>query len=144
MSTTTSIDETKLNEFMGKMLGDMGAAMNAALVLLGDELGLWKAMADAGPLTAGQLAEKTGTYPRYVREWLSAQAARDFAKHLVRLPEAKLSALAGMPDRRVRTTPAAALMLAVAGGALAEAPSAPLPCRSVPPVLAGPRLSFSE
>jgi SAM-dependent methyltransferase len=81
MSTNTSVDEAKLHEFMGKMLGDMGAAMNAALVLLGDELGLWKALAGAGPLTADQLAEKTGTYSRYVREWLSAQAASGYVTY---------------------------------------------------------------
>jgi hypothetical protein len=52
-----------------------------ALVLLGDELGLWKAMAGAGPLTAGQLAEKTGTFPRYIREWLSAQAASGYVTY---------------------------------------------------------------
>ena len=81
MSTNTPIDETKLNEFMGKALGDMGAAMNAALVLLGDELGLYKAMAGAGPMTADVLAEKTGTFPRYVREWLSAQAASGYVTY---------------------------------------------------------------
>ncbi len=81
MNTNASIDETKLHEFMGKMLGDMGAAMNAALVLLGDELGLWKAMAGAGPLTSDQLAEKTGTFPRYVREWLAAQAASGYVTY---------------------------------------------------------------
>ncbi len=81
MSTNPPIDEAKLNEFMGKMLGDMGAAMNAALVLLGDELGLWKAMAGAGSLTAGQLAEKTGTFPRYVREGRSAQAASGYVTY---------------------------------------------------------------
>jgi 2-polyprenyl-3-methyl-5-hydroxy-6-metoxy-1,4-benzoquinol methylase len=81
MQTSPSIDETKLHDFMGKMLGEMGAAMNAALVLLGDELGLWKAMARAGPLTADQLAEKTGTFPRYIREWLSAQAASGYVTY---------------------------------------------------------------
>jgi SAM-dependent methyltransferase len=81
MSTNTPVDETKLNEFMGKALGDMGAAMNAALVLLGDELGLYKAMAGAGPMTPDELAAKTGTYPRYVREWLSAQAAGGYVAY---------------------------------------------------------------
>jgi len=99
MSTNTSVDETKLQEFMGRVLGDMGAAMNAALVLLGDELGLWKAMAGAGPLTANQLAEKTGTFPRYIREWLSAQAASgyvtyDAASETFTLPPEQAMALA--------------------------------------------------
>src|SRR4051794_34041943 len=99
MNSPASIDETKLQEFMGKMLGDMGAAMNAALVLIGDELGLWKAMAGAGPLTADQLAAKTGTFPRYIREWLSAQAASgyvtyDAASETFTLPAEQAMALA--------------------------------------------------
>lgn len=81
MSTNSAVDETKLNEFMGKALGDMGAALNAALVLLGDELGLYKAMSGAGAMTAEQLAEKTGTFPRYVREWLAAQAASGYVSY---------------------------------------------------------------
>ena len=81
MSTNTLVDETKLNEFMGRAVNDMGAALNAALVLLGDELGLYKAMAGAGPMTAEQLAEKTGTFARYVREWLAAQAASGYVTY---------------------------------------------------------------
>jgi len=70
-----AIDSAKLDAFMGKMVGEMGAAINAALILLGDKLGLYKAMAHAGPLTPLQLAKQTGTSERYVREWLNAQAA---------------------------------------------------------------------
>ena len=81
MSENTSVDEEKLQEFMGKALGDMGAALNAALVLLGDELGLYKAMDGAGAITADALAEKTGTFPRYVREWLAAQAASGYVTY---------------------------------------------------------------
>jgi 2-polyprenyl-3-methyl-5-hydroxy-6-metoxy-1,4-benzoquinol methylase len=73
-----AIDEKKLNDFMAKAVGDLGAAMHAALVLLGDELGLFKAMADCKPVSAKQLAERTGTRERYVREWLSAQAASGY------------------------------------------------------------------
>jgi SAM-dependent methyltransferase len=72
---TPTIDESKLNAFMGQAVQDMGAAMHAALVVVGDKLGLYKAMAGAGPLTSAQLAEKTGTHERYVREWLNANAA---------------------------------------------------------------------
>ena len=75
------VDEAKLNEFMGKAVGEMGAAMNAALVLLGEKLGLYKAMAGAGPLTPADLAKKSNTNERYVREWLNAQAAR-WLRHL--------------------------------------------------------------
>ena len=77
----TSVDEAKLQAFMNQAVGDMGAAANAALILLGDQLGLYKAMHGAGPLTPGALAEKTGTHERYVREWLSAQAASGYVTY---------------------------------------------------------------
>jgi hypothetical protein len=69
---------TKLDEFMGQMLHDMGAAMTGALVRIGDKLGLYKALAAAGPLTSAELAQRTGTAERYVREWLAAQAAAGY------------------------------------------------------------------
>jgi SAM-dependent methyltransferase len=74
-SPKLNVDESKLNEFMGKALSDMGAAINTALILIGDRLGLYKAMAGAGPMTSQEVAQKTGTTERYVREWLCAQAA---------------------------------------------------------------------
>ena len=77
----TAIDPAKLQQFMGKMLGDMGAAMGAALVLIGDRLGLYKAMAATGPVTSVELAKRTGTAERYVREWLAAQAAAGYAQY---------------------------------------------------------------
>lgn len=73
-----AIDEAKLNAFMGKMLGDMGAAANGALIVIGDKLGLFKALASFGPLTPADLAKKTGTTERYVREWAAAQAASGY------------------------------------------------------------------
>jgi len=73
-----NVDESKLNEFMGKALADIGAALNTSLVLIGDKLGLYKAMAGAGPMTPLELAARTGTIERYVREWLSAQAASGY------------------------------------------------------------------
>jgi SAM-dependent methyltransferase len=69
------LNEAKLHEFVMKAVGEMGAAMNAALIVIGDKLGLYKAMAGAGPLTSAEVAARTGTSERYVREWLSAQAA---------------------------------------------------------------------
>lgn len=75
LESAMNIDNAKLDAFMGKMVGEMGAAMNAFLILLGDRLGLYKAMAQAGPMTAATLAHKTGTHERMVREWLNAQAA---------------------------------------------------------------------
>jgi SAM-dependent methyltransferase len=75
------IDQAKLEKFMGQALGELGGAMNAALVIVGDRLGLYKAMAGAGPVTSAELARKTGTMERYVREWLSAQAAGGFVTY---------------------------------------------------------------
>ncbi len=68
----------KLNELMGKLVGDLGAAIAGASVLLGDRLGLYKGMADGAPVTSSELAKKTGLHERYVREWLSGQAASDY------------------------------------------------------------------
>jgi SAM-dependent methyltransferase len=75
------LDQAKLDAFMGKMLGDMGAAATAALVLIGDKLGLYRGLAAIGPATPKALAEKTGTTERYVREWLNAQAAAGYVQY---------------------------------------------------------------
>jgi ubiquinone/menaquinone biosynthesis C-methylase UbiE len=75
------IDEAKLNAFMGRAVGDMGAAMHAVLILLGDRLGLYKAMADGAPVTSAELAKRTGTSERYVREWLNANAASGYVTY---------------------------------------------------------------
>ena len=75
------VNEDRLNSFMGKMLGDVGAAMNASLMLLGDKLGLYRALARNGPMDAATLAGATGTTERYVREWLSAQAASGYVEY---------------------------------------------------------------
>jgi SAM-dependent methyltransferase len=83
MSTPAAqpINEAKLQEFIMKAVGEMGAAMNAALIVVGDKLGLYKAMAGTGPMTPSELAAKTKTTERYVREWLSAQAAGGFVTY---------------------------------------------------------------
>jgi SAM-dependent methyltransferase len=75
------MNQERLNQFIGQMVGEMGAAMNGALVVIGERLGLYKAMAGAGPMTTTELAAKTGTNERYVREWLSAQAAGGFVAY---------------------------------------------------------------
>ena len=75
-----AIDEAKLNAFMGAFVGDLGAVMHAATVVVGDQLGLYKALSE-GPMTAEQLAAKTSTDARYVREWLSAQAASGYVHY---------------------------------------------------------------
>jgi SAM-dependent methyltransferase len=73
-----ALDQDKLNQFLQKALNDLGATLHASLIVLGDKLGLYKAMAGAGPLSSTELAERTGTAERYVREWLAAQAASGY------------------------------------------------------------------
>ncbi len=75
------VDPDRLNAFMGKMLGDMGAAANAALIKVGDRLGLYKALAAKGPMTPAELAKASGTAERCIREWLSAQAAAGYVDY---------------------------------------------------------------
>lgn len=67
--------------FMGKMVGDMGAAIGAGLVIVGDKLGLYKALADGGPATSAELADRTATHERYIREWCAAQAAAGYVDY---------------------------------------------------------------
>src|ERR687893_1928897 len=74
----TDIDEAKLEAFIGLAATEVGAALNTALVTLGDELGLYRAMADGQPVSPAELAARTGTQERYVREWLNTQAASGF------------------------------------------------------------------
>ena len=81
MTTQPAVDENKLNEFIGKFVGDLGAVAHAATVLIGDRLGLYKAMADGEPITAAELARRTDTDERYIREWLAAQAASGYAEY---------------------------------------------------------------
>ncbi|MBS1799680.1 MAG: methyltransferase domain-containing protein [Acidobacteria bacterium] len=78
MAAASPLNETKLNAFMNQAVADMGAAMHAALVIIGDKLGLYKAMAGAGSMTPAELATKTKTNERYVREWLNANAASGY------------------------------------------------------------------
>ena len=75
------MDEAKLHDFMGKLVGDMGGAAMLASVIVGEELGLYRAMADGEPISAAALAAKTGCNPRLTLEWLSAQAASGYVEH---------------------------------------------------------------
>jgi 2-polyprenyl-3-methyl-5-hydroxy-6-metoxy-1,4-benzoquinol methylase len=77
-SKTPQLDESKLNAFMEKAVMDMGAAMHATLVVIGDKLGLYKVMANAGWVSPAELAASTQTAERYVREWLDANAASGY------------------------------------------------------------------
>src|SRR5262245_13389874 len=77
----SQLDQVKVDEFFGKVVQDVAATLHAGLVLIGDKLGLYRAMAGAGPLTPAELAERTGTRERYVREWLAAQAASGYVTY---------------------------------------------------------------
>ena len=69
-----ALDENKLHDFLGRALVDLGGAVNAVLMSIGDALGLYKALA-AGPQSSAELADNTNTNERYIREWLNSQAA---------------------------------------------------------------------
>ena len=84
MSTMKPSDhwiEERLMAFVFRAVEEVGATLNAALVVMGDKLGLYRALAGAGELTAGQLAERPGVAERYVREWCNAQAAGGFVEY---------------------------------------------------------------
>lgn len=85
------INEDKLNNLLGKMVGDLGAAVNGALVIIGDKLKLYKTLHKEGPLTSQQLADMTGTAERYVREWCSAQAAQGYLEYHTDINQFSLS-----------------------------------------------------
>jgi SAM-dependent methyltransferase len=75
-----AVDEGKLNAFLGRAVGDLGAAVSAVLVSIGDELGLYKALAKEA-LTPAELAKRTNTHERYIREWLNNQAAGGYVDY---------------------------------------------------------------
>ena len=76
-----TVNEEKLMGFVHQAVGDFGAILTAALVAIGDKLGLYQAMAGAGSVTSTELAARTGTVERYVREWLAAQAAAGYVDY---------------------------------------------------------------
>ncbi|MGW6201070.1 class I SAM-dependent methyltransferase [Kribbella sp. NPDC055110] len=78
---TVAIDSDKLMGFVFKAVDEVGATLNAALVVMGDRLGYYQALADHGPTTPAELAERTGTDQHYTREWLNAQAAGGFVEY---------------------------------------------------------------
>ncbi len=78
---TRALDPDKLMAFVFRAVGEVGATLNTALVVMGDKLGLYRALAGSGPLTPSELAERTGVAERYVREWLNAQAAGEFVDY---------------------------------------------------------------
>src|SRR5436309_5111065 len=76
-----AVDADKLERFVMRAIDEVGATLNAALVVMGDRLGLYRALAAAGALTPAELARRTGTAERYVREWLNAQAAGGYVAY---------------------------------------------------------------
>jgi SAM-dependent methyltransferase len=76
-----AINEEKLNQLLGKFVTDFGAAFQAGLIVIGEKLGLYKALAEAGPLTSAELAARTNTNERYVREWLNGNAAGGYVEY---------------------------------------------------------------
>jgi len=76
-----AIDDSKLQAFMGNFVRDLGAVMHAATIVVGDQLGLYKVLAEGPPMSAETLAQRTDTDSRYVREWLAAQAASGYVEY---------------------------------------------------------------
>src|SRR3954464_7337441 len=76
-----AVDGEKLEKFVFRAVEEVGATLNAALVVMGDKLGLYRALAGAGALTPVELARRTGVAERYVREWLNAQAAGGYVEY---------------------------------------------------------------
>lgn len=98
-ATQQQVDEARLEELMHHFVSDLGAAVTAPLVLIGDKLGLYKAMADGVPVSPAELAERTGCRERYLREWLAQQAASGYVTYdpadgTFRLPAEQALALA--------------------------------------------------
>src|SRR4051794_26422037 len=76
--TSRAIDNAKLQQFVGKMLGDLGGAASVPLVRMGDALGLYRTLHARGPMTCAELAQQAKVHERYLREWLAHQAASDY------------------------------------------------------------------
>src|ERR1700691_1615512 len=95
---TPALDMNKLNTFIGQFVTDLGASVHAGMVVIGEKLGLYKALAK-GPVSPAELARNTGTDERYIREWLASQAGGgyvtyDGSKNLFSLSEEQAFTLA--------------------------------------------------
>ena len=120
--SATGIDEAKLEAFMGKAVGDMGAIISAPLFVIGEKLGLYKAMAGAGPLSSDEVAERSGAAERYVREWLRNQAAGGYVESdaPVKLGGRAFDTLLVLVQERQRALPKGELMERVWPGLIVE------------------------
>ncbi len=81
MSNEAAVNEEKVGEFVGKVMGDASATMTTILAVLGDRLGLFKDLAAHGPATPAELAERTSTDERYMEEWLGGMLAAGYVEH---------------------------------------------------------------
>jgi hypothetical protein len=81
LEDAVEIDEDKLHQFVFRAVDEVGATLNSAVIVTGDKLGLYRALARAGPLAAAELTQRTGTAERYIREWLSARAAGGYVEY---------------------------------------------------------------
>jgi hypothetical protein len=81
MTATRTVDETKVEAFVGRALGDLGGAMTTLFCALGDRLGLLNGLAGGGPATSGELAARLGLQERYVREWLRGMTAAGYLEY---------------------------------------------------------------
>ena len=90
-ATQPVLDMDKLNAFVGQFVLDLGAAVHSGMVVIGEKLGLYKALAE-GPMSSIELATKTKTDERYVREWLSSQAAGGYVTYDEKANNFKLTA----------------------------------------------------
>src|SRR5918997_1403742 len=81
MAIRDAIDEHKVHELLGRVVGDLGGMLTSSMVFIGDRLGLYRAIAEADAVTSAELAERTGTAERYVRDWLVNQAASGYVEY---------------------------------------------------------------
>ena len=82
MTNQLALDQAKMETFVGKVLGDTSAALTTTLAVIGDRLGLFKALAAHGPATSGELATRTNTHERYAREWLGGMATAGYRRSM--------------------------------------------------------------
>ena len=78
LNSSNTVDNKKLEEFVIKAIGDLGSSLGSMMIILGDRLGLYKALSHFGPMTSDELAHNTNTAERYIREWLASQAASGY------------------------------------------------------------------
>jgi len=133
-----AVDEGKLHEFVNKALGDIAGSLTAALVVVGERLGLYRALAAGGPMTPAELAAKTGTAERYVREWCAQQAASEYLAYDAATERYRL-----LPEQAVALTDDAS-PFCVLGGFVGLTAAARNPARLVERFKSGRGIGWDE